>query len=100
MASRDEILAAIRSHQPTGKELPSLASEWITYPDRQAQFASVLEAIGGHCLRVGNVAEANQRLAELSTYREAKQIVSLVPGIGRSNVDLSLVVDPHELESI
>src|SRR5262245_166430 len=100
MASRDEILAAIRSHQPAGKELPSLASDWITYPDRQAQFASVLEAIGGHCLRVRNAKEANQRLGEISAYREAKSIVSLVPGVGRSNVDLSAISDPHQLATV
>jgi L-lactate dehydrogenase complex protein LldG len=99
-SARKEIVAALRRHQPAQNELPSLDRKWITYPDRIAQFAEVLQSIGGQFYRVASAAEANQRLGEISAYREAKQIISLAPGIGQSNVDWSSVTDPHELETV
>jgi L-lactate dehydrogenase complex protein LldG len=98
--SRDEILAAVRAQQPPARELPSLAQNWITYPDRLAQFASVLEMIGGLCLHVADSAAANEKLQEITTYRNANQTVSLVNGIGKSNVDFAAIADPHQLEPI
>ncbi len=80
--------------------MPSLEKDWIKYPDRLAQFASVLKSIGGQCFAVADVAEANARLSEIPVYREAEQTISLVPGIGQSNVDLAKIADPHELEPI
>jgi len=100
MAGREEILAAIRKHQPAVSEPPSLDRDWITYPDRQAQFASVLSAIGGQFIRAASAAEADRQLRELPVYRDAKQIVSLVPGIAQSNVDFASLSDPHELEAV
>ncbi len=99
-SARKEILAAVRRHQPAEIELPSLDQKWTTYPDRIAQFADVLQSIGGQFYRVTNAAEANQRLGEIPAYREAKQIISLAPGIGQSNFDWSSVTDPHQLETI
>ena len=100
MASRDEILAAIRKHQPPAAELPSLDRTWTTYSDRLAQFASVLSAIGGLFIRAADAAEADRQLNELAVYRDAKQIVSLVHGIGRASVDLASISDPHQLETV
>jgi L-lactate dehydrogenase complex protein LldG len=100
MDSRDQILATVRAHHPAARELPSLDQAWIKYPDRLAQFASVLEMIGGRCLHVANAAEANAKLQEIATYRDAKQTVSLVEGIGSSNVDFATIADPHQLEPI
>ena len=99
-SARKEILAAVRRHQPAEIELPSLDQKWITYPDRIAQFAEVLQSIGGQFYRVASAVEANQRLGEIPAYREAKQTISLVPGIGKSNVDWSSVTDPHQLETV
>jgi len=100
MASRDEILAAIRKHQPPAGELPALDSQWTTYPDRLAQFASVISAIGGQIIRVASAVDADRQLREIAAYRDAKQVVSLVSGIGQSNVDLAALADPHELETV
>ena len=100
MASRDEILAAIRKHQPRATELPHLDRDWTTYPDRLVQLATVLSAIGGLFIRAASEAEADRQLRELAAYRDAKQMVSLVPGIGESTVDLWSLSDPHELETV
>jgi L-lactate dehydrogenase complex protein LldG len=80
--------------------LPSLEKAWIQYPDRLTQFTNVLQSIGGQCFAVADAAEANARLTQIPVYRDAKQTVSLVAGIGNSNVDLSKIADPHELEPI
>lgn len=100
MASRDEILSAIRRQKVPPKELPSLDQSWITYPDRFAQFKSLVELIGGRCFAVENADEANRILSETPAYAQAKEIASLVPGIGNANVDLNAIDDPHQLETV
>ena len=100
MASRDEILAAIRKHQPAADELPLFDRQWITYPDRLTQFAGVVSAIGGLFIRAADAAAADRQLRELAVYRDSKQTVSLVPGIGPSNVNLASISDSHELETV
>jgi L-lactate dehydrogenase complex protein LldG len=99
-SARGDIIAAVRRHQPEPTELPSLDRKWILYADRIAQFAAVLQSIGGQFIRVASAAEANDRIHEIAAYRDAKQKLSLVPGIGESNVEWSNIIDPHELEPI
>ena len=82
MTSREKILTAIRSCGLPARALPTLEQTWITYPDPVAQFAGVLEGIGGSFVRVGDVDELNRRLDELPVYRDARQAVSLVAGVG------------------
>ena len=100
MSSRDDILAAVRRHLPEASPLPELTGPWIEYPDPIAQFASVLETIGGRCVRVPNVEAINRELEALPVYTAAKQTVSRVPGAGTSTVDLDAIDDPHALEDI
>ncbi len=100
MTSRDKILTAIRKCGLPSQALPSLDQAWIIYPDPVAQFAGVLTGIGGDFVRVGNVDELNRRLDELPVYRDARQTVSLVGGVGRTNIDWTGIADPHELETV
>jgi L-lactate dehydrogenase complex protein LldG len=100
MASRDEILRAVRAHQPPPAELPDLAGQGVRYDDRRRQFAALLEAVGGRCLFVADPDELNRVLAGLKEYATAKKVVSLVPGAGAPNVDLANVADPHELADV
>src|SRR5262245_59444250 len=100
MGSRDEILAAIRKHEPPATELPHVDRDWTTYPDRLLQLATVLSAIGGLFIRAADAAQADRQLRELAVYRDAKQIVSTVSGIGQSTVDLASISDPHQLETV
>jgi L-lactate dehydrogenase complex protein LldG len=99
-SAREQILAAVRRHQPGQTELPSLEQPWIEYKDRIAQFAEVLQSIGGQFIRVADLTAANDRLNEIAAFRDAKQTISLVAGVGQSNVDWSNVSDPHELETV
>jgi L-lactate dehydrogenase complex protein LldG len=100
MSSKHEILNAIRRQQVPPAELPSLEQAWIAYPDRLAQFQSAVESVGGRCVEVAGNEQANEVLQATGAYMQAKQIVSLVDGIGRSNVDLHAIDDPHKLETI
>jgi L-lactate dehydrogenase complex protein LldG len=100
MTSRDEILSAIRQHLPEASPLPDLDGPWIEYPDPISQFASVLEVIGGRCIRVPNREAINAELAAMPVCVSAKQTVSTVPGIGSATVDLDAIDDPHALEAV
>ncbi|HEX4130750.1 MAG TPA: LUD domain-containing protein [Pirellulales bacterium] len=98
--SKDDILAAVRRQRVPETPLPSLDGPWIAYPDRAAQFAAMLEFVGGCCVRVEGVEQLNAQLAELPVWNDAKKTVSLVEGVGRSTFDLAAVADPHELEDV
>jgi L-lactate dehydrogenase complex protein LldG len=100
MASRDDILKAVRAQTLPPAELPRLDQAWITYPDRRRQFAAVLESVGGRCVFVRTLDDVNRTLNEEVTYQQARRIVSLVPGAGTPNVDLDAIADPHELENV
>lgn len=99
MSARDEILSAVRSHLVEAVALPDLAGPWIEYPDPVAQFSSVLEMIGGQCVRVASRAEIPARLQRLTTWQTAKQTVSTVSGV-TGNLDLETIADPHDLEQV
>lgn len=100
MTSRDEILSAICRHLPESSPLPELDGPWIQYPDPIAQFAGVLEMIGGKCVRVPDRESINLELGTIAAYTSAKQIVSTISGVGRPTVDLDSIDDPHKLEDV
>ncbi len=100
MASRDDILRAVRSHLPPPADLPEIEARGVTYPDRPKQFAAMVEGVGGRCVFAADAAEINQTLAALPEFASARKIVSLVPAIASINVDLSNVDDPHDLADV
>lgn len=97
--SKQTILAAIRRHHLPEAPLPSLDQAWIEYPDPHAQFAAVLESVGGRAVFVADIPALNSELAALPTWTEAKKTVSLVEGV-RGNVELAQLDDPHATEDI
>ncbi len=100
MASRDDILKAVRGHTGERAELPSLAQAWITYPDRRRQFADVLQSVGGRGQFVDSQAHIAAKLGEFAPFTQTKKTVSLLPEAVFGNVDLAAIADPHELEDI
>lgn len=103
--SRESILNTLRKHAVPETELPDLqqpelTQQWITYPDLSQQFSDLLASIKGLCLRVKNVEEVNQRLAELPVYQESNNICSLIPDCGQPTVNVNKITDPHDLENI
>lgn len=100
MSSREAILAAVRKHLPQSSPLPDFSGPWIQYPDPIAQFASVLEMIGGRCIRVASEAEIAQELANVPQYTSARQTLSLVPAAFAGTVSMDQIDDPHDLADI
>ena len=100
MASRDDILRAVRSHLPPPADLPEIEARGVTYADRPKQFAAMVEAVGGRCVFAADIAEVNRVLAAMPEVVTALKIVSLVPGVGTPNVDLNDVNDPHDLADV
>ncbi len=100
MAARDEILAALRRAALPPAPLPDLAGLGMRFADPAQQFADAVASVGGSCVRVPDRAAAHAALAELPVYRDGHQILSLVPSVGRSDVELQAITDPRQLERL
>jgi L-lactate dehydrogenase complex protein LldG len=100
MASRDDILRAVRAHLPKPADLPEIEARGVLYADRPKQFAATVEAVGGRCIFAADMAEVNRTLETMPEVIAALRVVSLVQGAGTSNVDLSEVNDPHDLADV
>ncbi|HEU4728288.1 MAG TPA: LUD domain-containing protein [Kofleriaceae bacterium] len=100
MASRDDILAALRRNAPPPAELPDLAGLGARFADPLAQLAQAVSGVGGACVRVADLAAAHAAVTGLPQAAGARQIVSLVPGVGTPTLDLAAIADPHALEAL
>jgi L-lactate dehydrogenase complex protein LldG len=98
--SKETILKAIRAARPPESPLPELGQVWTTYADRRRQFFETLAAVGGRAICVADIAGLNDQLVELPVYKEARWIVSHVPGVGAANVDLGAIRSPDELAGV
>jgi len=100
MAARDDILAALRRNAPPGPAHPALDGTAARFDDLPARFAESVVAVGGTLVRVPDLAAAGASLRALPVRRDARKVVSLVPGVGDATLDAAAVKDPHELEGL
>jgi len=100
VASREEILAALRSAAPEEVPLPDLSALGAKWDDLRERFSQSVTEVGGRCVRVANAAAVEQELEKIAAYVTAAKVVSLVPGVRRANVELSKVTDPHDLNDV
>jgi L-lactate dehydrogenase complex protein LldG len=100
VASRDEILQAVRRAQPPLVEHPGTAGLGTRFPDPVVQFAEMVAAVGGSCVRAPDLAAADRALRPLPIHRDARRIASLVPGVGAATFDPAGLADPHELDGL
>lgn len=104
MNIRDAILTALRSTAARLDALPLSplpdAPAPITYPNPEAQFTESFTSVGGRLFRVPDLAALVAELSNLDLYAQARKIVSLVPGVGTSTVDVAAMQRPHELEGV
>jgi len=100
MTSKQSILSLVRRHRPVDAELPDLNQSWTTYADRRQQFVEMLRAIGGDAITAADNLGANEAIRLLPARATAKKIVSLVPGIGDANVELTTVESPYALADV
>jgi L-lactate dehydrogenase complex protein LldG len=89
----------LRRNAPAVSPLPE-APAGIAYTDPETQFAEVFSSVGGKFVRVASLVEIDAELRKVESYRNARTIASLIPGVGRANVDLAALKDPHELEGL
>jgi L-lactate dehydrogenase complex protein LldG len=99
VSSRDAILASLRRNAPPVSPLPEMPAA-ITYADPERQFAEVFTSVGGKFAHVASLAEVNTELEKFEQYAQARKVASLIPDVGKANVDLAALKDPHELEGI
>jgi L-lactate dehydrogenase complex protein LldG len=100
VASRDDILGALRRAAPPAVAAPDLAGLGVAFADPIAQLAQSVVAVGGACARVADLAAADAAVAALPQAAAAKKIASLVAGVGRSTFDLAAIADPHALADL
>ena len=99
-ASRETILKSLRRNRPAPAEQPTIEHAWTTYSDRHAKFAEVLELVGGRTILAHGVDDLNKQLSELTHITAAREIVSLVPRIGETNIDPAAIATPHDLANV
>jgi len=105
-SGRDAILASLRRNAPPASPLPE-APAAIVYDDPEKQFAETFTSVGGRFVCVASLADIDAKLEKLEPYTQARKVASLIPGVGRTiagvgrtNVDLAALKDPHELEGL
>jgi L-lactate dehydrogenase complex protein LldG len=100
VSARDEILAALRRAALPAQPPPDLTGLGVRFYDPIQQLAESVAAVGGTFVRVADLASTHRRVAELPVHRGAKQVVSLVDGVGRNDLDLAALADPRQLASL
>ena len=95
MNSREKVLAAISKNQPPTRSLPAIANiQALRFSDKEAQFITVLESIGGKVAHVNSYDEIVTYIQEHFT--DSAEYVTTIPlltGIKQ----LSLNVQAHTL---
>jgi len=97
--SRSQILADVRLHHPAAAPLPEYP-QGVRYDDPLQRFRDTLKLVGGQAVDGDSIDEVNAHLREHPPYREARQIVSLVEGVGEPTLSLDDVRDPHALGDV
>lgn len=100
MSAREEILRALRAAAPAPELLPELPFRGQQFDDLPARFAAALPEVGGRCVRLASRSQLGAALAEVPEYADARRVASLVPGVGKANVDLAAIADPHDLRDV
>ncbi|MCL4203821.1 MAG: LUD domain-containing protein [Pirellulaceae bacterium] len=98
--SKETILSALRGTKLEAVALPDLNQSWVRFDDPGKQFAEVLQAVGGRCVRVAGLQEVNEELGRLPAFQQARIIGSSVAGIDRVNFDVTAAADPHDVEKL
>jgi L-lactate dehydrogenase complex protein LldG len=97
MGAREDILARLRSAAPAGPEHPRLEGVGLAPDELAGRFEASVAAVGGTLVRVADLAAADAAVRALPVHREARQVVSLVAGVGAPTLDAVTVSDPHQL---
>jgi L-lactate dehydrogenase complex protein LldG len=80
VSSRDELLARLRAQTLEPVPLPALTGDWITYPDREAQFRAALTRAAGSVV-VAPEGGVRRAVAELPVVQRAARFCSMVAAV-------------------
>jgi len=101
VASREQILAALRGAAAPAEPLPATPARGVThYPDPVARLAEAVLAVGGALVRAPTAADLAREAAALAQRLGARRVVSEVPEAGAGTVRLSDISDPHDLAGV
>ena len=100
MSSRDDILRALRRAAPPATPLPEWTGRAMRFDDPVSRFLETVTAVAGTPLRVPDLAAADAAVRGLETWRRARLTATLVPGVGRSSLDLDAVARPQDLRDL
>jgi len=98
--SRDAVLRALRRAAPAPAPLPEWTGPAMRFDDPVSKFLETVQAVAGTPLRVPDLSAADAAVRGLEIWRRARLTVSLVPGVGRSSVDLDAVAAPQDLRDL
>ena len=101
MTSKQTILKKLAEYQPSEQLEPLPTSgPWIHYDNKLEQFESLIAAVGGTTLRIENEQSLETACSELSHYQQAGKVCAIDLQLNKSNVDLTDIDDPHDLEDL
>jgi L-lactate dehydrogenase complex protein LldG len=101
VAARDEILRSLRAAAVPQAPLPDVSRlAAVRYPDVRERFAKSVLEVGGRCIALAEGESLEAALLAVPEYAAARKVASLVPGVGKANVDLEAVRDPHDLRDV
>lgn len=100
MSSREAILQALRRAAPAPTPVPEWTGRAMRFDDPVAKFLETVQAVAGTPVRVHDLAAADAAVRGLEAWKRARQTASLVPGVGRSTVDLEAVAAPQDLADL
>lgn len=97
MSSKNQVLRSIQQNRPPATELPAVP-DFITDESQWLEaFQDALKANSGNAVVIRKAEEINDLLKK--QFPDAKEVCSMVPEIN-GNVDISKIVDPHELKDL
>jgi L-lactate dehydrogenase complex protein LldG len=99
-AARSKILRAIGRHAISPAELPQLEGDWIHYDDVASQFIAAVESVGGTARIYGDRGQLREQLSQWPAFADATCMVSLMADLGRTDLDLTRVTQPHSLRDV
>jgi L-lactate dehydrogenase complex protein LldG len=100
MNSKQKILSAIRNCKPPATDLAPEQLQAMTFDDPYAEFASVLDSVGGNAIRVTDQNALKHQLADLPVVRSAVKIYSTVPELLAPTIDPAEIARPHDLQEL
>jgi L-lactate dehydrogenase complex protein LldG len=100
VSSRDDILRALRQAAPPAAPLPEWRGRAMRFDDPVSKFLETVKAVAGTPLRVPDLAAADAAVRGLEAWKGARLTASLVPGVGRSSMDLDAVATPQDLRDL